>query len=152
MQAFNLQRRQYHIRMILSHLPTGIIFPQKELLVPSTSYGLSYVLQEWSRATSDPAMWAKWSSSPLESLKLIGSRLLQWNMLSKETRQSIFRKRDEKFSGYYRMQVSLCGCSDVNSLKEETGFPQDPKELRLLTDAQELSLEAFFPLNYILGM
>jgi hypothetical protein len=73
-------------------------------------------------------------------------------MLSKETRQSIFRKRDEKFSGYYRMQVSLCGCSDVNSLKEETGFPQDPKEWRLLTDAQELSLEAFFPLNYILGM
>jgi len=57
-------------------------------------------------------------------------------MLAKETRQSIFRKGDEKFSGYYRMQVFLCGCSDVNSLKEEIGFPQDPKKWRLLIDAQ----------------
>jgi hypothetical protein len=49
------------------------------------------------------------------------------------------------------MQVSLCGCSDVKSLKEEIGFPQDPKDGRLLIDAQELGLKTFF-LNYILGM
>jgi hypothetical protein len=74
----------------------------------------------------------------------MGSRLLQWNMLAKETRTSILRKRHEKFSGYYTMRVSLCGCSDVHGLKEEIGFPQDPKEWRLLIDVQELGLKAFF--------
>jgi len=37
----------------------------------------------------------------------------------------------EEVSGYYRMQDSLCVCSDVNGLMEELRFQHDPEERRI---------------------
>jgi hypothetical protein len=72
------------------------------------------------------------------------SSLLQWNLLAKETRKFLFRKRREKFSKYYRIQDSLCIYSDVNGLVEELGFPHNSEEWRLFIDASKLSLKLFF--------
>jgi hypothetical protein len=47
------------------------------------------------------------SNPSTQQAKLLGSSLLQWNFLAKETRISLLRKRHEYISGYYRMQESL---------------------------------------------
>jgi hypothetical protein len=63
-------------------------------------------------------------------------------LLAEEIRISLVRKRHGKFSRFYRMQDSLCICSDVNGVKEELGFSHHPKGWRLSVDASKLSLKA----------
>jgi hypothetical protein len=41
--------------------------------------------------------------------------------------------RHEKFSGYYRMQDSLCICSHVNGLLGGLRFPHSPEKWGLTT-------------------
>jgi len=47
----------------------------------------------------------------------------------------LLRKKQEKFSRYYRMQYYFCVCSDVKGLREESGFPHDVNEWKLYTNA-----------------
>jgi len=41
---------------------------------------------------------------------------------------TLFRKRQEDFQGYYRIQDSFCICGDGNVLMEILGFPHSTEK------------------------
>ena len=53
----------------------------------------------------------------------------------KETKVFLFRKKQEKFSRYYRMPYYLRVCNNINGLMEEAGFPHDVNEWKLYKNA-----------------
>lgn len=77
-----------------------------------------------------------------EKSELLGSRLQEWNLLARDVKVSSFRKRNEPFKPYFKMERSLCVCQDVDGLMNEIGIRHDPSELRLFIDASKYSLKA----------
>ncbi|GFG37439.1 hypothetical protein Cfor_07168 [Coptotermes formosanus] len=75
------------------------------------------------------------TSDAVYSLETSASRLQEWNLLAKGTRVSVFRRRSETSSAFYRMQDSLCLCADINGLMNELG-------IELLIDYSKYSLKA----------
>jgi len=60
------------------------------------------------------------------------------NLQAKKTKISTYLLRGKKiFSVYYRVLDYLRVCSTINDLIEDLGFPHDPEEWRLRTDANE---------------
>jgi hypothetical protein len=55
----------------------------------------------------------------------------------KEPKVFLFKKRQEKFSGYYKMNCYLRVCNDVNGLTEEAGFPYNVNKWKLYKNAYE---------------
>ena len=74
--------------------------------------------------------------------EILGSRLQEWNLLSDETRISIFRTRQKDFSCYFELQDALCYCSNIESLMNELGVQHCPEEWRLFIDSSKSSLKA----------
>jgi len=70
--------------------------------------------------------------------------LLQWDLLSREARTSLLRKRQGPVFGWYKMHDCHCICSDINGPMEELGFPKYPEEWRPFIDVSKLSLPRFF--------
>jgi hypothetical protein len=68
--------------------------------------------------------------------EILVSRLQEWNLLAKRTRVSAFRKRNETFSAFYRMQDSLCVCADINGLMNQLGIEHSPQEWRLFIQSE----------------
>jgi hypothetical protein len=63
-------------------------------------------------------------------------------LLDREKGITVIRKRQEKYSEHYRIQNSLCSCSDILSLMEKLEFQNDPEERGLFSDASKLRLKA----------
>ena len=74
--------------------------------------------------------------------EILGSRLQEWNLLSDETRISVFRTRQKNFSCYFELQDALCYCSNIDSLMNELGVQHCPEEWRLSIDSSKSSLKA----------
>jgi hypothetical protein len=77
-----------------------------------------------------------------QQAELLASRLQEWNLLPKATRVSLFRKRNETSSAFYRMQDSLCVCADINGFINEQGIRNNPQEWQLFIDSSKYSLKA----------
>lgn len=80
---------------------------------------------------------------PKDGAELLASRLKNRNLLSKGTRVSIYRRRDESFRKYFSQDENLVYCHDVigvmNELKENI---YKPEQWRLFIDASKRSLKA----------
>jgi hypothetical protein len=63
-----------------------------------------------------------------QQTELLGSRLLELDLLSREARTSLLRKRQGLVFGWYKMHDRHCICSDINGLMEELGFLKYPEE------------------------
>lgn len=74
--------------------------------------------------------------------ELLGSRLQQWNLLTKETRITRFRIRHETFSNFFVKEGSMCSCRDIDGLMEALGCTHKPDEWRLFIDGSNASLKA----------
>ena len=74
--------------------------------------------------------------------QLLGSRLQEWNLLAKDTKLSVFRKRNDKLTRYFTMENSVCACKNVNGLIDELNIEYNPEEWRLFIDSSKLSLKA----------
>jgi len=74
-----------------------------------------------------------------QQTELLGSGLLQWDLLSREARTSLLRKRQGPVFGWYKMHDCHCICSDINGLMEELGFLKYRKECRTFVDLSKLS-------------
>lgn len=79
-----------------------------------------------------------------ENAQLLGSRLSDSNLLSKETTFYWYRNREEKFRRFFEVDSSssLVYCNDVKGLIEALGVPYQPREWRLFIDSSSRSLKA----------
>ena len=62
--------------------------------------------------------------------QLLGSRLQEWNLLAKDTKISVFRKRNDKLTSYFAMENCVCACKNVNGLMDELNIEYNPEEWR----------------------
>lgn len=77
-----------------------------------------------------------------ENAELLGSRMKQWKLLSKNTKVSVFRKRHELLSRFFLKEDSICFCKDIDGLMEELNFTHNVEEWRLFIDGSTESLKA----------
>jgi hypothetical protein len=77
-----------------------------------------------------------------EKAELLGSRLKQWNLLDRECKTSVYRKRHQDFSQFFAMDGVLCYCTNVCGLFEEMGLTHKSDEWRLFIDSSSKSLKA----------
>lgn len=63
-----------------------------------------------------------------EKAQLLGARLKQWNLLAPGCTYTQCRKRNEPFTEYYKMEGSLCVCTDINGLMTELEIQHNPSE------------------------
>jgi hypothetical protein len=64
------------------------------------------------------------------------------NWLTPETHISIYRKREEQFSKFFKTDNNLTYCTDVVGLMNILKLDSDPAQWRLFIDASEASLKA----------
>ena len=80
---------------------------------------------------------------PKDGAELLASRLKERNLLSKGTRVSLYRNRDESFQKYFTEEDDLVCCNDVhglmNKLKKDI---YESHEWRLFIDSSKRSLKA----------
>ena len=80
---------------------------------------------------------------PKDGAEFLASRLKERNLLSKGTRVSLYRNRDESFRKYFTEEDDLVYCNDVhglmNKLKEDI---YESHEWRLFIDSSKRSLKA----------
>lgn len=80
---------------------------------------------------------------PKDGAELLASRLKERNMLSKGTKVTFYRNRDEPFRKYFIEEGELVYCNDVyglmNELKENI---YEPNDWRLFIDSSKRSLKA----------
>lgn len=74
--------------------------------------------------------------------ELLGSRLLQWNLLKSETKVTLYRSRNEPLLKYFKKENSICFCQDIEGLMTSFGFVHNPDEWRLFIDGSTDSLKA----------
>jgi len=74
--------------------------------------------------------------------ELLGSRLQQWNLLHESTRISVYRKRHNDFSSFYKSEGNLTYCDDVEGLMNQLGNKYSSKQWRLFIDSSKSSLKA----------
>lgn len=74
--------------------------------------------------------------------ELLGSRLQGWNLLSPGTKISVFRKRHEDLTRFFKKIDSLTFCIDIDGLLSAFGCKHNPSEWRLFVDSSLLSLKA----------
>lgn len=74
--------------------------------------------------------------------ELLSSRLKEWNLLGKDCRTSVYRKRHEEFEIFYDISNDLCYCKDVIGLFTAIGLKHDPADWRLFIDSSTRSLKA----------
>ncbi len=77
-----------------------------------------------------------------EKAEFLGAGLKEWNLLAPGTTYAQHRKRNEPFSEYYRMEDSLCVCTDINDLMNELGVQRNPSDWCLFIDSSKYSLKA----------
>lgn len=77
-----------------------------------------------------------------EEAELLASRMLQWKLLAKGTKVTVFRKRHERFAKFFEKKDSIVYCNDINGLMEGLGFPHIVEEWRLFIDGSSDSLKA----------
>lgn len=77
-----------------------------------------------------------------EKSELLGSRMLQWNLLAKGTKVTSFRTRHELYAKFFEKKDSICSCKDIDGLMEGLGFSHVAEEWRLFIDASTESLKA----------
>lgn len=77
-----------------------------------------------------------------QQAELLGSRLQEWNLLAKGTTITSFRKRNSKFSTFYRLEGPMCVCFDVVGLMSELEITHIRSEWRLFIDSSKSSLKA----------
>lgn len=77
-----------------------------------------------------------------EKAELLASRLLQWKLVQKGTKVSVYRNRHEKFSKFFEKDDSICFCKDIDGLMDALGFPHVVEEWRLFIDGSTDSLKA----------
>lgn len=68
--------------------------------------------------------------------------MLQWKLLQKGTKVSVYRKRHEEFSKFFEKTKSICFCKDIDGLMEALGFSHAVHEWRLFIDGSTDSLKA----------
>lgn len=74
--------------------------------------------------------------------EILGSRLQQWNLLTKSTKITSFRKRNEALSEFFKKKESICICCDIDGLMAALGFVHKADEWRLFIDGSKSSLKA----------
>jgi hypothetical protein len=77
-----------------------------------------------------------------EKAELLGSRLKQWNLLDRECKTSVYRKRHQDFSQFFAMDGVLCYCTNVCGLFEEMGLTHKSDEWCLFIDSSSKILKA----------
>ena len=77
-----------------------------------------------------------------ENAQLLGSRLSENNLLSKETTFFWYRSREKNFRKFFAKDNSLVYCCDINGLIEALGVPYHSNEWRLFIDSSSRSLKA----------
>ncbi|KAK2578077.1 hypothetical protein KPH14_001025 [Odynerus spinipes] len=77
-----------------------------------------------------------------DKAELLASRLQGWNLLSSDTKVSVFRNRNQGFEEFFTTEKDLCYCHDVQSLFTQLGFLHKPKDWRLFIDSSKKSLKA----------
>lgn len=77
-----------------------------------------------------------------ELSELLASRLLQWKLLAKGTKVTVFRKRHEIFAKFFKKKDFICFCTDIDSLMEGLGFSHKVEDWHLFIDASTESLKA----------
>ena len=55
----------------------------------------------------------------LTKVKLLASRLMDWNLLHNSCRTTATRKRHKRFSKYFSANDDLCFCNDIENLFQE---------------------------------
>lgn len=74
--------------------------------------------------------------------ELLASRLQHWNLLQKDTKVSLYRKRTLQLSTYFSMDGELCFCNDIQGLFNNFEVKYDPNDWRLFVDASSYSVKA----------
>ena len=74
--------------------------------------------------------------------ELLGSRLQEWCLLSKGTKISFFRSRQDDLTELFAQADNLVFCTDIDGLFTSLGCEYDPQEWRLFIDSSVLSLKA----------
>ena len=79
--------------------------------------------------------------------EIFSSRLKEWNLLAPSCKISKPRKRHVTFSNFYAMSSvsdhpSLCFCTDIEGLFQESGIAYSALNWRLLVDSSKQSLKA----------
>lgn len=74
--------------------------------------------------------------------ELLGSRLLQRNMLAAETKVTFYRSRNKPLLKFFNKENSICYCQDIDGLMGTFGFVHKSDEWRLFIDGSTESLKA----------
>lgn len=74
--------------------------------------------------------------------ELLSSRLKEWNLLKKDCKVTVYRKRHELFEGFFDVAEDVCYCKDINGLFNAIGFQHIPSEWRLFIDSSVRSMKA----------
>lgn len=74
--------------------------------------------------------------------EVAASRLKEKGLLTKGTKVTYYRSRDEPFRKYFSQEESLVYCKNVNGLLNEFGISHNPHEWRLFIDSSNRSLKA----------
>lgn len=74
--------------------------------------------------------------------ELLGSRLQEWNLLARDTKVTVQRKRNREMASFYSNSEDLCFCNNIESLMRELNIPYETKDWRLFIDGSKTSLKA----------
>ena len=74
--------------------------------------------------------------------ELLASRLKGWNLLQKDTKITLYRKRHCDFEQFFSLEDGVVFCNDVYSVIEELNQKYDKNEWRLFIDSSKVSLKA----------
>ena len=112
-------------RRLLNHTSPMSSAPQPHIL---TQDALNYIVcdLELSKSKAD----------------LLGSRLKQWNLLEKNVHISSFRSHHQHLVPFFRKEVDLVFCYNIDGLMNALGIKHDLQEWRLFIDSSKLSLKA----------
>ena len=78
-----------------------------------------------------------------ENSELLASRLKEVNVLTKDTKVTFYRNRDEEFRKYFSIEDSLVYCNNVEGLVNEyKSNSYSPDEWRLFVDSSKRSFKA----------
>ena len=74
---------------------------------------------------------------PKDKAEMLASRLQQWNLLSKGTNVTVYRKRSANLSQFFEEQDMCSYCKDIEGLMNELGCHHKAREWRLFIDASK---------------
>ena len=77
-----------------------------------------------------------------DKAELLASRLKQWNLLSRDTSVTVYRKRSTNLAAFYNTNENYCFCNNIVGLMQELGVEHNRDEWRLFIDSSMSSLKA----------